>query len=781
MSDFIVSARKYRPATFSSVVGQKHITSTLKNAIERGQLAHAYLFCGPRGVGKTTCARIFAKAINCLSPEGAEACNACESCRSFNEGRSLNIHELDAASNNSVEDIRTLIEQVRIVPQVGRYAVFIIDEVHMLSAAAFNAFLKTLEEPPAHAIFILATTEKHKIIPTILSRCQIYDFNRIRVEDAVGYLRHIASQEGVAADDESLNLIAQKADGGMRDALSMFDKAVSFCGPALNYHAVAQTLNVLDYDTYFGITDTLLAGDYVSALLAYDGVLARGFSGQTFLAGLNRHLRDLMVARNPATRPLLEVAGTLSERYCEQAARCTPPFLFGAMSLLTEADGRLRQSSNQRLLVELTLMKLAGQGQKKSDPAAEASLPELSGTSTSAPSAAPPHPIVRNSAPDSRQPSGAPDVSAARPATVGLTPTRSARSDSPDPLSAADSARQPHSAGNESAATAVPAPHNETPATPGESRKTAPDTTNTHRDETPQATAKPHRFGPSLAELQAPSESATPSAGDPAESPARIDSTASPETASAPSPAPAVESEPDRAARNAAQTQSAPIPRGYVKDIHAAQPASQPAGTAPVGMPDRAADENPGPDSRQPAPTPSADTESADTPATGNPAPARRAPRTPLVSGASIAALMEAATAEPDEEADEEASGGETPETDPESDRKLEAVRPQILALIQQKRPRFVSAFEQMTFCDGVIDVAVPSSSLRDEILRSKTGMLLRIAELAGINGMLDLRITVNEEIRAARPIKLEDRMKHLLDRNPQLAELRKALDLEAE
>ena len=235
MSDFIVSARKYRPATFSSVVGQKHITSTLKNAIERGQLAHAYLFCGPRGVGKTTCARIFAKAINCLHPEGAEACNTCESCRSFNDGRSLNIHELDAASNNSVEDIRSLIEQVRIIPQVGRYSVFIIDEVHMLSAAAFNAFLKTLEEPPAHAIFILATTEKHKIIPTILSRCQIYDFNRIRVEDSVEYLKYIASQEGITADDESLNLIAQKADGGMRDALSMFDKAVSFCGQELRY------------------------------------------------------------------------------------------------------------------------------------------------------------------------------------------------------------------------------------------------------------------------------------------------------------------------------------------------------------------------------------------------------------------------------------------------------------------------------------------------------------------------------------------------------------------
>ena len=296
MSDFIVSARKYRPATFRSVVGQQHITSTLKNAIERGQLAHAYLFCGPRGVGKTTCARIFAKAINCLSPQGAEACNACESCRSFNEGRSLNIHELDAASNNSVEDIRSLIEQVRIIPQVGRYSVFIIDEVHMLSAAAFNAFLKTLEEPPAHAVFILATTEKHKIIPTILSRCQIYDFNRIRVEDSVGYLRHIAEQEGIAADEESLNLISQKADGGMRDALSMFDKAVSFCGTTLDYRSVARTLNVLDYDTYFGITERLLAGDYASALVQFDQVLSNGFSGQTFMAGLNRHMRDLLMA-----------------------------------------------------------------------------------------------------------------------------------------------------------------------------------------------------------------------------------------------------------------------------------------------------------------------------------------------------------------------------------------------------------------------------------------------------------------------------------------------------
>ena len=366
MEKFIVSARKYRPATFASVVGQNHITSTLKNAIERGQLAHAYLFCGPRGVGKTTCARIFAKAINCQHPVGAEACDKCDSCLSFNENRSLNIHELDAASNNSVEDIRNLIEQVRVLPQIGQYSVFIIDEVHMLSSAAFNAFLKTLEEPPKHAIFILATTEKHKIIPTILSRCQIYDFNRIRVEDAVGYLRYIAQSEGVEADDESLNLIAQKADGGMRDALSMFDKAVSFCGTKLEYHAVAATLNVLDYETYFRFTDLLLRGDYVNALLEYDAVLSKGFSGQIFMGGLNQHFRDLLVAKGPAIS-LIEYTGSLLEKYRQQAAVCEPAFLFGAISLLTEADSKLRTSSSQRLLVELTLMKISTLGQKKNN------------------------------------------------------------------------------------------------------------------------------------------------------------------------------------------------------------------------------------------------------------------------------------------------------------------------------------------------------------------------------------------------------------------------------
>ncbi|MBO7263594.1 MAG: DNA polymerase III subunit gamma/tau [Alistipes sp.] len=364
MENFIVSARKYRPATFASVVGQRHITSTLKNAIERGQLAHAYLFCGPRGVGKTTCARIFAKAINCLNPQGGEACNECESCRTFNEGRSLNVHELDAASNNSVDDIRNLIEQVRIIPQQGRYSVYVIDEVHMLTSNAFNAFLKTLEEPPRHAIFVLATTEKHKIIPTILSRCQIYDFNRIKVEDGVEYLRYIANQEGVTADDEALNLIAHKADGGMRDALSMFDKAVSFCGANLNYKDVAATLNVLDYDTYFTATDLLLEGKYVESLVLFDNILSRGFSPQVFISGLNAHFRDLLMSKGPAIS-LVEFTGTLVERYKQQAQKCDEQFLFNAISLLTEADGKIRQSSNQRLLVELGLMKIAGLGQKK--------------------------------------------------------------------------------------------------------------------------------------------------------------------------------------------------------------------------------------------------------------------------------------------------------------------------------------------------------------------------------------------------------------------------------
>ncbi len=637
MSDFIVSARKYRPATFSSVVGQKHITSTLKNAIERGQLAHAYLFCGPRGVGKTTCARIFAKAINCLHPEGAEACNTCESCRSFNDGRSLNIHELDAASNNSVEDIRSLIEQVRIIPQVGRYSVFIIDEVHMLSAAAFNAFLKTLEEPPAHAIFILATTEKHKIIPTILSRCQIYDFNRIRVEDSVEYLKYIASQEGITADDESLNLIAQKADGGMRDALSMFDKAVSFCGTTLDYRNVAQTLNVLDYDTYFGITEMLLAGDYVRALVSFDAVLAKGFSGQTFMAGLNRHMRDLLMASRPETLRLIEMTGTLLERYRTQAGACSVDFLFGAISVLTDIDGKIRQSSNQRLLVELGLMKIAGLGQKKNNPLTSPEtypLPDLQ--TPTAPAA--------TGAPAATVPAAAPAAATARSTTSpGATPT---------------------------------------PSAAGVSRPAAPSPGTA-------VTASPQETAPGLGKAQ---------------------------------PAGGLRTAPDQ-----------PAPR-----TQAAAPAH--------GTPAR---------------------------------PARR----PLLSGTSLTELLASGGMLPEEEHEAEGQADEpaTAEIDPECTAKLERGREAILALIRERRPRFVPVFEQMAFHGNTIGLSVPTTELRDEILRSKTAMLMRIAEVAGITGRIELEITVDEQIRAARPIKLEDRVKFITEKNPLVAELRKALDLEIE
>ncbi len=642
MSEFIVSARKYRPATFRSVVGQKHITSTLQNAIERGQLAHAYLFCGPRGVGKTTCARIFAKAINCLHPHGAEACNECESCRSFNEGRSLNIHELDAASNNSVEDIRTLIEQVRIIPQVGRYSVFIIDEVHMLSAAAFNAFLKTLEEPPAHAIFILATTEKHKIIPTILSRCQIYDFNRIRVEDAVDYLRYIASQEGITADEESLNLIAQKADGGMRDALSMFDKAVSFCGTSLDYRHVAQTLNVLDYDTYFGITDRLLAGNYVETLVAFDEVLSKGFSGQTFMAGLNRHMRDLLMAKRPETLRLIEMTGTLLERYRAQAEACEVGFLFGAISILTELDAKIRQSSNQRLLVELGLMKISGLGQKKNEgltSSAEYPLPELT-----------PRPAVPATAPQG-----------------------------------------------------APAP----PATP---RPAAP-------------TATPPTAGP-----------AAPTTAEAAKAPA----------------APAAE-----AASPAAPTQEPTAAQTAAPATELSAAATGPATGAATGV-------------------------ATGTTATGT---ARRTAtaRRPLVSGTSLSAMIAAAGAPESAPAEAEKAVTAAPVIDPASAEKLEAARDRILQLIRERRPRFVAAFELMTVRGNTLSVSVPTTELRDEILRSRTAMLTRIARLAGIEGALELEVTVNEQVRATRPIRLEDRVKYLTEKNPLVAELRKALDLEVE
>ncbi len=359
MSNFIVSARKYRPSTFQSVVGQKSLTTTLKNAIQSNKLAHAYLFCGPRGVGKTTCARIFAKTINCKNPtDNYEACNQCESCNAFNEQRSYNIHELDAASNNGVDDIRSLNEQVRIPPQIGKYSVYIIDEVHMLSAGAFNAFLKTLEEPPAHAIFILATTEKHKIIPTILSRCQIYDFNRITITDTVEHLKYIAQEEKVNADENALNIIAQKSDGAMRDALSIFDQLVSFSGNNITYQATIDNLNILDYEYYFRIINAFLAGDVVQSLLIFNDVLAKGFDAHHFVTGLSSHLRDVLVCKDEATIQLLEVGADIGKKYQLQAQDCSTHFLFSAMNISNECDLNYRASKNKRLLVELALIKM---------------------------------------------------------------------------------------------------------------------------------------------------------------------------------------------------------------------------------------------------------------------------------------------------------------------------------------------------------------------------------------------------------------------------------------
>ena len=625
MENFVVSARKYRPQTFASVVGQRHITSTLKNAIERGQLAHAYLFCGPRGVGKTTCARIFAKAINCLNPQSGEACNECESCRSFNEGRSLNVHELDAASNNSVDDIRNLIEQVRIIPQQGRYSVFVIDEVHMLSAAAFNAFLKTLEEPPQHAIFILATTEKHKIIPTILSRCQIYDFNRIRVEDGVDYLRHIASQEGVEADDEALNLISHKADGGMRDALSMFDKAVSFCGTKLSYKDVAATLNVLDYDTYFTATDLLLEGRYVDALMLFDEVLSRGFSPQVFTAGLNAHMRDLLMAKGPAIA-LVEFTGTLVERYKQQAARCDESFLFSAMSLLTEADGRLRQASNQRLFVELGLMKIAGLGQKKNDEVATLTfetnfaLPEL----------------------PSQAPAPAPQPQVA-----------------PQPQPVAQPSAQPVSQPTQQQA--------------------------------PQPVSQP--------------------VAQPVSQPA-------PQPVSQPAPQPAM--------------QSAPQP--------VAQPASKPGAQAP----------------RRPAPK--------------------------LKTGLSISEMMGGEVKTASEIAEEAAAAAAVEVVvDPQSEEKLTGAKGKMLEMLSFGRVRYVPVFETMRAVGNVVHLTVASRELFEEIMRDKLRWLGEIAEVAGISGALELEVTVNEAIKIARPITIEDRLKHLLARNEKLKDMIEQLVLDAE
>ena len=607
MENFIVSARKYRPATFASVVGQRHITSTLKNAIERGQLAHAYLFCGPRGVGKTTCARIFAKAINCLNPQAGEACNECESCRSFNEGRSLNVHELDAASNNSVDDIRNLIEQVRIIPQQGRYSVFVIDEVHMLSTAAFNAFLKTLEEPPRHAIFILATTEKHKIIPTILSRCQIYDFNRIKVEDGVEYLRYIATKEGVEADDEALNLIAHKADGGMRDALSMFDKAVSFCGNKLNYKDVAATLNVLDYDTYFTITELLLNGNYIEALMRFDDVLCRGFSPQVFIAGLNAHMRDLLMAKGPAIS-LVEFTGTLVERYKQQATKCHETFLFGAISLLTEADGKIRQSSNQRLLVELGLMKIAGLGQKKNDVTPE---------------------------PTFATDFSLPPLEVAPTQVVQATPTQAAQ---PQPQ---QSAPQPQ----------------------------APSTAPTQQSVAPQTKV----------EVEEPREE------------------------------------------------------------------------------------------RQ-----------GDTTAEATPRRAQRPTRATKAS-VSISNLLSGDAKTASEMVAEELAAAATVNIDPHCEEKLTVARDKIIDELIRTKRRTGIIFQSMTVEGNVITITVPSREWHDDIMRDKIDLQKQIADISGVKGIIEISVIVNEHIKAARPITLEDRLKHLINKNERLTEMIERLSLDAE
>ena len=417
MEKFIVSARKYRPGNFATLVGQESIAQTLKNSIKRGQLAHAYLFCGPRGVGKTSTARIFAKTINCLNPgPDLEPCGECESCRSFAEGVSFCIHELDAASNNSVEDIRTLIDQVRIPPQTGRYSVYIIDEVHMLSAAAFNAFLKTLEEPPAYAIFILATTEKHKIIPTVLSRCQTYDFNRISIADIVKQLKGIASSEGITVEDEALHVIAQKADGAMRDALTLFDQAVAFCGTNITYLEVIRNLNVLDTDYYFNLVESFLAGNYANALKLFDEVLAKGFNALYFVGGLSRHIRDLMVCKDNISLSLLETSELLAKRYKEQSSRCSLRFLYNILGESIKCEQEYRTSSNQRLLVEFLLVKACA--------ANSAALRE-------APAAQPAAPAAQLAAPATQQQTAAPAAAQPQAQTQPTLATQTARAQAP--------------------------------------------------------------------------------------------------------------------------------------------------------------------------------------------------------------------------------------------------------------------------------------------------------------------------------------------------------------
>ena len=408
--EYIVSARKYRPTTFDTVVGQAALTTTLKNAVKSGKLAHAYLFCGPRGVGKTTCARIFAKAINCQNPTAdGEACNECESCQSFNEQRSLNIFELDAASNNSVEHIKTLMEQTRIPPQLGRYKVFIIDEVHMLSTAAFNAFLKTLEEPPAHVIFILATTEKHKILPTILSRCQIYDFERMTVNGTINHLKSVAEKEGISYEEEALAVIAEKADGGMRDALSIFDQAASFCQGSITYQKVIEDLNVLDSENYFNIIDLSINNKVSDIMVLLNSVINKGFDGGLLIQGLAKHVRNVMMAKDPQTLPLLEVSDQQRERYQEQAKKADTRFLYQALRLMNQCDINYRQSSNKRLLVELTLIEIAQITQPDDGVSAGRSPKRLKS-------------LFKNLIQQAQPKTAAPQVAAAKPVASPITP-----------------------------------------------------------------------------------------------------------------------------------------------------------------------------------------------------------------------------------------------------------------------------------------------------------------------------------------------------------------------
>ncbi len=601
MENFIVSARKYRPQTFASVVGQSHITSTLKNAIERGQLAHAYLFCGPRGVGKTTCARIFAKSINCLNPNGSEACGVCESCTGFESGRSMNIHELDAASNNSVEDIRSLIEQVRIIPQVGKYALFIIDEVHMLSTAAFNAFLKTLEEPPAHAIFILATTERHKILPTILSRCQCYDFNRIRVEDGAEYLRYIAQSENITIDDESLNLIAQKADGGMRDALSMFDKAVSFGGAQLDYRVVAQSLGVVDYDTYFRITDALLEGNYGGALVLFDEVLGMGFGVASFLSGLARHLRDLLVSRDDKTRYLMELTESMMNRYHDQGQRSSVEFLFGAIGVLTSIDSELKRSSSQRLLVELGLMKISSLGQKKN--------------------------IVS-----------------------GIT----------DRMSAFDA------------------------KLPKLVKEAAVERVVEREPEKEVAVAAPEGV----------------------------------------------------AAKEAAKETVKEVAKETVVEVTDVEPQKEQVAAIPQ----------------------------------------KRARATTKLFD-----LSNALARGGESEVAEDAINEQGPRLDPKAEEKLNAIKTTFLRQLESSRPRFIAFFTEMQITGNRVAIEVPTEELKLEIRKGETQLLTQLVEMAGIDGIVELDITVKQLVKAKRPIKLEDRIAHFTKLNPAIVELTNELDMQVD